>query len=160
MLYERSCSTKGATRQLLVISCDLIIKTRADCKWVSWSNFLQVALCSHFVFIWVFFHKHSRFTGWQGEREAISLTHLYHFHPLHRHLDINRTITIESSPLTIPRSWTGTGNLWILSVGRYSVSCAPRVARWNFNEFCDELGSQNYELSYHFVELFEHTSCL
>ena len=34
----------------------------------------------------------------QQRRNAISLTPLYHFHPLHRHLDICRTITAESSP--------------------------------------------------------------
>ena len=43
--------------------------------------------------IWVFFHEHSRFTGEQGKGEAISLTPLYHFHPLHGHLDVNWGIT-------------------------------------------------------------------
>ena len=51
--------------------------------------------------IWVFFHEHSRFTGHQGKGEGIYLTPLYHFHPLHRHLDISRAITAESSPLHI-----------------------------------------------------------
>ena len=37
---------------------------------------------------WAFFHAHSRFTGQQGKGEGIYLTPLYHFHPLHRHLDI------------------------------------------------------------------------
>ena len=55
-----------------------------------------------FFSIWVFFHKHSRFTGQQGKGEGIYLTPLYHFHPLHRHLDISRAITAESSPL---HSW-------------------------------------------------------
>ena len=31
----------------------------------------------------VFFHEHSQFTGQQGKGEAISLTPLFHFHPLH-----------------------------------------------------------------------------
>ena len=35
--------------------------------------------------VWVFFHEHSRFTGLQGKQQGISLTPLYHFHPLHRH---------------------------------------------------------------------------
>ena len=30
----------------------------------------------------VFFHENSRFTVQQGKRQAISLTPLYHFHPL------------------------------------------------------------------------------
>ena len=52
-----------------------------------------------FFSIWVFFHEHSRFTGNQGKEEGISLTPFYHFHPLHRHLDISRVITAENSPL-------------------------------------------------------------
>ena len=48
-----------------------------------------------FFSIWVFFHGHSRFTGQQGKGEATSLTPLYHFDPLHRHLDISRAITAE-----------------------------------------------------------------
>ena len=54
-----------------------------------------------FFSMWVFFHEHSRITGLQGKGEGISLTPHYHFHPLHRHLDINRAITAESSPLHI-----------------------------------------------------------
>ena len=53
-----------------------------------------------FFLIWVFFHAHSRFTGQQGKEEGIYLTPLYHFHPLHRYLDISRVITAEGSPLT------------------------------------------------------------
>ena len=37
----------------------------------------------------------------QGKGEGISLTPHYHFHPLHRHFDISRAITTESSPLYI-----------------------------------------------------------
>ena len=61
-----------------------------------------------FVFfsIWVFFHEHSRMTGLQGKGEGISLTPHYHFHPLHRQLDISRAITAESSPLHIASSRT------------------------------------------------------
>ena len=36
-----------------------------------------------------------------GKGEGISLTPLYHFHPLHRHLDISRAITADSSILHI-----------------------------------------------------------
>ena len=70
-------------------------------------------LCSCFFFfffsIWVFFHEHSRFTGKQGKKEAISLTPLYRFHPLHRHLDISLVTTAESSPLHIACSRTEPG---------------------------------------------------
>ena len=65
-----------------------------------------------FFSICVFFHNHSRTTGLQGKGEGISLTPHYHFHPLHRHLDISRAITAESSPLHIGSSRTRTGNLW------------------------------------------------
>ena len=65
--------------------------------------------------IWVFFHEHSRFTGQQGKGEGIYLTPLYHFHPLHRHLDISQVITAKSSPLHIAGSPTRTGNLWFPS---------------------------------------------
>ena len=51
-----------------------------------------------FFFIRVFFHEHSRTTGPQGKGKGISLTSHYHFHPLHRHLDISRAVTVESSP--------------------------------------------------------------
>ena len=61
--------------------------------------------------VWVFFHEHSRFKGQQGKGEAISLTLLCHFRPLHRHLDISRVITAETTTLDIASSWTRTGNL-------------------------------------------------
>ena len=54
-----------------------------------------------FFFIWVFFYEHSRITGLQGKREGIPLTPHYHSYPFHRHLDISRAITAESSPLYI-----------------------------------------------------------
>ena len=41
-----------------------------------------------------------------GEGGANSLSPLYHFLPLHRHLDISRAITTESSPLHIASSRT------------------------------------------------------
>ena len=54
-----------------------------------------------FFSMWVFFNDHSRITALQGKGEGISLTPHYHFHPLHRHLDISRVITAKSSPLHI-----------------------------------------------------------
>ena len=48
-----------------------------------------------FFSIWVFFYEHSRITGLQRKGVGISLTPHYHFHPLHRHLDISRAITAE-----------------------------------------------------------------
>ena len=43
------------------------------------------------------------FTGQQSKGEAISLTPLYHFYPLHRHLEVNQEITAESSPHDIAK---------------------------------------------------------
>ena len=80
----------------------------------------------HFFFsIWVFFHEHSRFTRQQGKVDGIYLTPLYHFHPLHRYLDISRAIAAESSPLHIAGSRTRTGNLWFPSASRQPPSYAP-----------------------------------
>ena len=46
-------------------------------------NFISfVYIMKDFFSVWVFFHEHSRFTGQQGKGEGISLTTLYHFHPL------------------------------------------------------------------------------
>ena len=73
---------------------------------------------NNFFSSWVFFHNHSRTTALQGKGEGISLTPHYHFHPLHRHLDISRAITAESSPLHIGSSRTRTGNLWFPSASR------------------------------------------
>ena len=81
-------------------------------------NVFNSYICDKQFFIWVFFHEHSRFTGQQGRGEVISLTPLYHFHLLHRHLDISWVITAESSPLHIARSHTQTGNLWFPSASK------------------------------------------
>ena len=67
-----------------------------------------------------FFDEHSRFTGQQGKGEGIleRVTPLYHFQPLHRHLDISLMIAVGSSPLRIASSRTRTGNLWFPSASR------------------------------------------
>ena len=71
-----------------------------------------------FFSVWVFFREHSRITVLQGKGEGISLTPHYHFYPLHRHLDVSRVITAESSPLHIASSQTETRNLWFPSASR------------------------------------------
>ena len=83
--------------------------------------------CDILLSIWVFFHDHSRITGLQGKREGISLAPHYHFHPPHRHLDISRAITAESSPLHIGSSRTRTRNLWFPSAIRWPLSYAPKT---------------------------------
>ena len=76
----------------------------------------SVTLDVLFFSIWVFFHGHSRVTGLQGNGEGFFffLTRHYPFHPLHRHLDISRASTAESSSL-LAGSRTRTGKLWFPS---------------------------------------------
>ena len=62
----------------------------------------------------------------RGRGEAIYLTLLYHFHLLHRHLDISREITAESSPLHIASSRTRTGNFWFPSASA-QVCCIDQT---------------------------------
>ena len=78
------------------------------CSYMSWSRISFI-----FVFFYQgFFSRISWFTGQQGNGEAISLTSLYHFHLLYRHLDISQIIAAESSLLRIVGSRTHTSNLW------------------------------------------------
>ena len=79
-----------------------------------WNIYIYI----YIFFYLVFFHEHSRITGLQGKGEGISLTPHYHFHPIHRHLDISRAITAESSPLHLGSSRTRTVNLWFPSASR------------------------------------------
>ena len=67
-----------------------------------WKEGLQFFFCQGFL---------SRILTIQRKGEAISLTSLYHFHLLYRHLDISWVITAESSPLHTASSWTWTRNL-------------------------------------------------
>ena len=53
-----------------------------------------------------------------GEGEGISLTPHYHFHPLHRHLDISWAITAESSLQHIANCRNRTRNIWFPSTSR------------------------------------------
>ena len=47
----------------------------------------------------------------KGSGQAVALTPVYHFQPLHRHLDISRAITAKSSPLHKASSCIRTENL-------------------------------------------------
>ena len=62
--------------------------------------------------------NNKRITGLWGKGEDIFLTPHYHFHTLHRHLDISRAITAESSPLYIGSRRTGTGKLLFPNASR------------------------------------------
>ena len=74
-------------------------------------------------FVWVFFHEHSPFTGQQERGEGISLIPLYQFHPLHRHLDISREITKESSPMYVCKIYlTSVKNVVITKSSIYNTN--------------------------------------
>ena len=77
----------------------------------SHADWLSTALCKYFSSIRVFFHKHSRSAGQQGQNEAISLTSFCHLHLLYRHLDISWVIAAESSPLHVASSQARAGKL-------------------------------------------------
>ena len=89
------------------------------CTWETKGNVPQYDVHTvSFFFILVFFCKHSWITGLEGNGEGISVTPHYHFHPLHRHLDISRVIAAERSPLHIASSQTWTENLSFSSTNR------------------------------------------
>ena len=101
-------------------------KQNLDGQVVSFCNYLckkcieyhHYKLRNIFFSIWGLFHEYSRITGLQGMGEGIPLTPHYHLHSLHRHSDISRAITAESSPLRIASSRTRFGNLWFPSTSR------------------------------------------
>ena len=104
-------------------------------KFSSWSPTLLKQNSIVVVFLWifffsigVFFHNYSRITGLQGKGEGISLIPHYHFHQLHRYLDIRRAISAESSPLHIGSSRTRTGFSYNPGV------CFCHCSNYKFNE--------------------------
>ena len=101
-------------------------------------NFLNKGL-QHIYFLTFFFSFYLGFLSrtftihrQQGQGEAISLSPLYHFHPLHRHLDISRAINAGSSPLHIASSRTRTGKALVSE--RKSLTTKLR-ALTNFMKF-------------------------
>ena len=92
-----------------------------DFIFISWRfiTYITYLLTQRWFFFYrVFFHDHSQITGVQGKGEGISLTPHYHFHSLHRHLDINQAITAGSSSLHIGSSRTQTRNLFLPRANR------------------------------------------
>ena len=108
--YKEIIKTKNGTFCALLTDKVLFLKSLKRWRMIKRFN------C--FFSFWFFFHEHSEFTGQQGKGEAISLSTLYHFHPLHRHLDISWAVNAENSALHIGSSRAGTGNLWFPSASR------------------------------------------
>ena len=107
-----------------------------DCRPLTLEKKRQLSKGFLFFSIWVFNHDHLRIKGLQGKGEGISFTPHCHFHPLHRHLDISRAITAESSPLHIASSRTRTGNLWFPSVSFYKRELHYLCFSGCFPKFC------------------------
>ena len=94
-----------------------------DCNKASFDNFSFLEMrIKHLNYIFFFYcgFLSPLFTNHRaaGKGKGISLTPHHHFHPLYKHLDISRAITVESSPLHIGSSWTRTGNLWFPNANR------------------------------------------
>ena len=67
------------------------------CMYVCMYVYVYIYIYIYFFFFYLdFLSQTFTFTGQQGKLKAISLTPLYHFHPLHRHSDISWVITAES----------------------------------------------------------------
>ena len=54
---------------------------------------LLAIVCDFFFSILVLFHKYSWITGLLWKEKNISLTSHYHFHQLHKHLEVSQAIT-------------------------------------------------------------------
>ena len=78
-------------------------------------------------FFYLNFHEHSQITELQGKEEGIYLSPHYHFHLFHRHLDIGRAITAESSPLHIAAR---------LKLGTFGFQAQVFPIWYHFRQFC------------------------
>ena len=67
-----------------ILECDFLIPDLKPLKLAFFS-------------IWVFFHEHSQFTRQQEKEQVLSLSHLYNFNPLHRHLDTSQAVVLYNS---------------------------------------------------------------
>ena len=92
---------------LLLINLPLHYSTIIHTNFFS-HKILTFFFLSGFSFTYIHYSQDSKEGGWV-------YFELYHFHPFHRHLDISRAITKESSPLHIASNRTQTKNLWFPS---------------------------------------------
>ena len=83
------------------VSITLSLKSRAET--IHLLNYLKTYSRTYLYFFFYVSFLSRTFTNHRtaGEGKGISLTPHYHFHPLHRHLDISWAITAESSLLHI-----------------------------------------------------------
>ena len=88
-----------------------------------------------------------------GEREGISLYPNSHFHPFHRHLDISRVITAESSPLHIASSQTRTGRTF----GFQAQVASHQATNKNMNTYLSNIKISSY-FSFWKLEYYQRNS--
>lgn len=65
-----------------------------------------------------------RIKGLQEKWKVISVTSLYHFHRVNKHLNISRRITAEISPLHIACGWTRNEDPWFPGASHKPLSYA------------------------------------
>ena len=74
-----------------------------------------------FFFCLVFF---SRIKRLQEKWKVISVTSVYHFHRVNKHLNISRRITAKISPLHIANGWTRNEDPWFPGASHKPLSYA------------------------------------
>ena len=100
--YENVVRKLSSTKHVYIVG-DSIVKHVSGCDISRKTENFKVFVCpshgatvrcmiGHIFFFYLGLLNHSRITGMQRKREGISLTPHYHFQPLHRQLDISRTI--------------------------------------------------------------------
>ena len=116
------------------------------------ANILPVIFCTFSVFF--FFLPGFSFTNIHhprdstGKGEGIYLTPLYHFQPLHRHLDISRAITAEVSPLHIASCRSRTRSLWFPSASLLLLMYVLSYIGCNVCNVCTNVCNPMFVLSY------------
>ena len=139
-------SSSPETRQFTENMSSLIAFWDNSYIWVVWrtSKCLYSTYKKKYIFfsIWVFFHDYSRITGLQGKGQDISLTPHYHFHLLHRHLDISQAITAESS---------------LLHIANLNSTCKEAISQWLPRKISQYIDIPSFQkLDFQFIDCFSY----
>ena len=84
-------SKQWCAQTLVIFTKQLSFRYRKN-GFISCFRIVLETVLSCFFSIRVFFHEHSQLTGQQGKEEVISLSPLYHYWTLHRHLTLARLL--------------------------------------------------------------------
>ena len=102
--------------KIIFVHCNVIIASVFVTFLVEMASHFEVICLSDknftvpFFLLGIFFTSHSQVTEHQGKVED-NYNSSPLFPSLHKHLDISRAVTAESSPLCIGSNWNRTGNL-------------------------------------------------